>query len=117
MLLMATLPGCSGQETGEITVETKLHLCREQQCRDLPAAGAEVIFYSGGDQVATATLNDAGRVTRTFDTGTYAVDVSMPELGLHITQDETPPASLGAGEGLTFALAFPGVLHLQPDPS
>ena len=85
LLLIAASAGCSGEETGEVTVETTLHLCRQQECRDLPAAGAEVTFFAGGSEVGTATLDDAGRITKTFDPGTYTVDVSMPEFGLHIT--------------------------------
>lgn len=117
LLLIAASAGCSGKKTGEVTVETTLHLCRQQECRDLPAAGAEVTFFAGGSAVGTATLDDAGRITKTFGPGTYTVDVSMPEFGLHITQDEVTPTSLEADGGVTFALAFPGALDLTADAS
>lgn len=112
LLLITASAGCSGEKTGEVTVETTLHLCRQQECRDLPAAGAEVTFFAGGSEVGTATLDDAGRITKTFGPGTYTVDVSMPEFGLHITQDQVNPTSLDADGGVTFDLAFPDTLNL-----
>jgi len=117
LLLLTASAGCSGQKTGEVTVQTTLHLCRQQKCRDLPAARAEVTFFAGGSQVGTATLDDAGRITKTFGPGTYTVDVSIPEFGLHITQDQVNPTSLEADGGVTFALAFPGNLNLTADAS
>ncbi len=115
-MLAAALTGCAGQETGEVTVETTLQLCREDRCRDLPAAGAQVTFFAGGDPVGTAVLDEGGRVTRTLGTGTYTVDVSMPELGLRITQDETTPTELDERGGVTFALAFPGPVDVDTTP-
>ncbi len=115
LLLIAVSAGCSGAKTGEVTVETTLHLCRQQECRDLPAAGAEVTFFDGSSEVGTGTLDDAGRVTKPFGPGTYTVDVSMPEFGLHITQEQVTPTSLDADGDVTFALAFPGTLNVTAD--
>lgn len=115
--LIVAATGCSRQKTGEVTVETTVHLCRQHECRDLPAAGAGVTFFAGGSEVGTATLDDAGRATRTFGPGTYTVDVSMPEFGLSITRDQMNPIDLQVGGAAVFALAFPDTLNLIADAS
>lgn len=102
------LTSCGGGEPdSSIEVTASFSLCHKGTCHGLPAARANVSFRDGGGrELSSDTLDDAGHIKRYLKAGTYTVEVSLPELGLAVDDDDTPIV-LSEGMGFSALMYFP----------
>ncbi|MGZ4620269.1 MAG: hypothetical protein ACXV3F_16560 [Frankiaceae bacterium] len=115
--ILGGAPGCGdGDQRGDLEIDARLSLCRDDACETVAASGAQVVVFQDGHRLWSGALDEAGRLSKQVPPGLYTASLAFPSLGLSIPAEDAPPVQISRGGAGSLTVIFPSALEVTPRP-